>query len=105
MNRAAVMQNKRTYKKEKESYYIKHHTTTEYSGSWSFYNRYYKSYTLFIRLMGQNEILPESTKKDSLLSSGLWAIPVKVKKKYEIQTRVAGQQTQQMMPLKIAALI
>lgn len=34
--------------------------------------------------MGQNEILSVSTKKDSLVSSGLWAIPVKVKKKYEI---------------------
>lgn len=33
MNRAAVMQNKRTYKKEKECYYIKHHTTTACSGS------------------------------------------------------------------------
>lgn len=31
--------------------------------------------------MGQNEILSESTKKDSLVSGGLWAIPVKVKKK------------------------
>lgn len=29
--------------------------------------------------MGQNESLSESTKKDSLVSSGLWAIPVEVK--------------------------